>query len=207
MASTHRERDPRALILGVAERLFAEHGPAAVSLRQVGVEAGQRNNSAVQYHFGSRDGLLAAIIEERSRPIEIRRAALVDELAGDPAPPVRDLLGLFVRPLAETLADAPSYYLRFLSSVVEHDALGDVLRRTTHPHSLRLMNRQLAERVPEVSRATTERRLRWIAAIGLRQLADLEREAASGTAPDTEAVVADLLVMLEALVLAPDPEA
>nr|WP_189954437.1 helix-turn-helix domain-containing protein [Streptomyces alanosinicus] len=45
----------------VAERLFAEHGLCAVSNRQIGEAAGQRNVTAVSYHFGSRTELVRAI--------------------------------------------------------------------------------------------------------------------------------------------------
>ena len=47
---------PQRMIV-VAERLFAERGIEAVSLREVGAACGLRNNSAAQYHFGSRTGL------------------------------------------------------------------------------------------------------------------------------------------------------
>ncbi|WP_198347793.1 TetR family transcriptional regulator [Nocardia terrae] len=54
--------DARLLLINAAERLIAQHGYAALSLRQVGVVAGQRNNSAAQYHFGTKDGRLEAIM-------------------------------------------------------------------------------------------------------------------------------------------------
>ena len=41
--------------------MIAEHG-IEVPLRDVAAAAGQRNNSAVQYHFGSREGLVAAVV-------------------------------------------------------------------------------------------------------------------------------------------------
>ena len=47
----------RELIIVAAERLIAERG-VDVPLRDIAAAAGQRNNSAVQYHFGSRDGLI-----------------------------------------------------------------------------------------------------------------------------------------------------
>ena len=190
-------------MLEVAERLFAEQGLDAVSLRAVGQEAGQRNNSAAQYHFGSRQGLIEAIIETRSRPVEARRAELAARASARPDPPVRELVGLLVLPLVETLA-SPSHYLRFLARVVEQEEPG-VVPDSPSQRSLRYMHRELRARLPELSAVTFERRLRWATAIGLRTLADLEREAGSGSAPDTRVVVADLLVMLEALMLAPDP--
>src|ERR1700757_4705681 len=52
-------------LVTTAERLFAVHGIDSVSLRQICAEAGNANNSAVQYHFGSKDRLLQAIFEYR----------------------------------------------------------------------------------------------------------------------------------------------
>ena len=50
-------------LLLAAERLFAEHGLAGVSLRQISIEAGSSNNSAIRYHFGSK-----TICSTRSSP-------------------------------------------------------------------------------------------------------------------------------------------
>ena len=48
----------RQAIVEAAERLFAERGIEAVSLRDVSAAAGQRNHSAAQYHFGDRAQLV-----------------------------------------------------------------------------------------------------------------------------------------------------
>jgi AcrR family transcriptional regulator len=57
---------PSALRLVLtAERLFALRGIDGVSLRQIAVEAGSANNSAVHYHFGSKHRLIAAIFSHR----------------------------------------------------------------------------------------------------------------------------------------------
>jgi AcrR family transcriptional regulator len=50
-------------IVLAAERLFAERGLDGVSLREIGAAVGNANNSAVQYHFGSKDQLVRAIFE------------------------------------------------------------------------------------------------------------------------------------------------
>ena len=55
----------RDLLLTTAERLFAERGVDAASLRAVMGAAGT-NVAAVHYHFGSKDGLVRALIERRS---------------------------------------------------------------------------------------------------------------------------------------------
>ena len=51
-------------ILDAAERLFADEGFAATSLRQITAEAGV-NLAAVNYHFGSKESLLTAVFERR----------------------------------------------------------------------------------------------------------------------------------------------
>lgn len=59
-----------------AERLFARHGIDGVSLRQIAVASGTANNSAVHYHFGSKQGLIAAIFQHRLPQITNERRLL-----------------------------------------------------------------------------------------------------------------------------------
>jgi AcrR family transcriptional regulator len=56
---------PRAAtaLLDAAEQLFAAHGIAEVSIRQIVRASGQGNLSAAHYHFGSRDALIRALVE------------------------------------------------------------------------------------------------------------------------------------------------
>ncbi|NMM85853.1 hypothetical protein B2J88_16015 [Rhodococcus sp. SRB_17] len=52
-------------MVDVAERLLGTHGVDAMSMRDVAIIAGQRNTSAVQYHFGGRDQLLIEVFRRR----------------------------------------------------------------------------------------------------------------------------------------------
>ena len=71
--------DTKKLILDVAERLFADRGFSATSLRELTSEAGT-NVASVNYHFGSKEALLAAVLERRLRPINERRLEILDKL-------------------------------------------------------------------------------------------------------------------------------
>jgi AcrR family transcriptional regulator len=71
--------DTKDRILDTAERLFADHGFAATSLRQITAEA-EVNLAAVNYHFKSKEALLSAVIERRLGPINKRRMELLDEM-------------------------------------------------------------------------------------------------------------------------------
>lgn len=79
--------DPRATtptqLLDAAERLFAERGIDSVSIREIVRASGQANLSAAHYHFGSRDALVAALVERRLRTINALRHRRLDELAAE----------------------------------------------------------------------------------------------------------------------------
>ena len=92
--------DTKERILDVAERLFADRGFPSTSLRDLTSEAGV-NVASVNYHFGSKEALLVAVLERRLRPVNARRLALLDELersAGDKGPMLEDVLRAFIAP-------------------------------------------------------------------------------------------------------------
>lgn len=72
------ERTRTALILA-AERLFGDFGIDAVGLRAVSLAAHQKNNNVVQYHFGSKLGLLDAILELREGQLQPQRQAMLEQ--------------------------------------------------------------------------------------------------------------------------------
>lgn len=74
-----RNSTPLALI-EAAERLFGTHGIEGVSLRQIRVEAGAANNSAITYHFKEREDLVQAIWEYRLPILDAERQVFLDEL-------------------------------------------------------------------------------------------------------------------------------
>ena len=64
-------------IIEAAEKLFSEKGFDNVSTREIAREAGQKNHSAMHYHFGSMDQLVKAIFDYRMIPVdELRKACL-----------------------------------------------------------------------------------------------------------------------------------
>ncbi|NUR83792.1 MAG: helix-turn-helix transcriptional regulator [Nonomuraea sp.] len=113
----------RRAIMRAAERLYAEEGFAGVSVRRVGEAAGQRNKSAVQYHFASREDLVAAVLAEHAAAIEAHRLALVTwPLA---RLPVGELVRCVVAPRVRHHVElgSPSWYGRFLAQVVVEPSL------------------------------------------------------------------------------------
>lgn len=96
--------DLRTRLVAAAEQLFFERGLDGVSLREINAAAGARNASAVQYHLGGRDGVIAAVLEKHAPEVEARRHALLD--AAQDEPELRAVVAAYVRPLAVKLGDA-----------------------------------------------------------------------------------------------------
>ena len=65
----------RQAIIDAAEVLFAREDPDAVTVATITKEAGQRNQAAVHYHFGGRDGLLSAIVDQHHDRLDAVRFA------------------------------------------------------------------------------------------------------------------------------------
>ncbi|MGD6749697.1 TetR/AcrR family transcriptional regulator [Streptomyces sp. BH105] len=111
-------------IVLAAEHLFAEHGLDGTSLRQISAAAGNGNNTAVQYHFGSKERLVQAIFEYRLPGLNARREALLDERRpGD----IRSWVECHVVPVLEQGEREGSHYLSFVAKLQQHgrrDVLG-----------------------------------------------------------------------------------
>lgn len=123
-----RGDDARSALIETAERLFAERGVEAVSLRDVSAAAGQRNHSAAQYHFGDRAGLIAAVYEARMSVVNERRLGLLAQLdQRETCADLPALVEVFVAPLVGVVAETAGWYGRFVAQL-RWDAFGaDVL--------------------------------------------------------------------------------
>ncbi|MDN3029150.1 TetR family transcriptional regulator [Streptomyces sp. S.PB5] len=145
----------RELILTAAERLFAERGVNSVSNRQVSEAAGQGNNAAVGYHFGTKADLVRAIARKHAERIEEIRARMLAQL-GDSAD-LRDWVDCLVRPVPEHLAalEGPTWFARFCAQVMTDPVLHQImLEESLASPSLRRivdgLHRCLPELPPEV---------------------------------------------------------
>ncbi len=82
-------------LLDVAEQRFLAEG-LGVSVRDITDAAGQ-NGAAIHYHFGSRDGLIGAVIARRAGDLATRRRAALEVLRSRAtAPTIRDVMRALV---------------------------------------------------------------------------------------------------------------
>lgn len=122
-APPDEESSTRSALLRAAEQLFAERGIHAVSNRLISEAAGQGNNAAVNYHFGSKEELLRALVRAHTREIDAVRTSLVATLT-EPTT-LRDWAECAVRSVTTHISSkgVPSWYARFLAQVVADPAL------------------------------------------------------------------------------------
>ncbi len=117
--TTAVKRDTRTHLILAAEKLFGDRGIHGVTLKEINVAAGQRNESALHYHFGSKSALVA-IMKHRVKAIDARRIAALDKLQqeggeGD----LRPLLKASFMPMVELLGSEDGVrFIRFLAQVL-----------------------------------------------------------------------------------------
>ncbi len=120
-----RSEATQAAMMRAAEKLIAERGVENVSIRDIVSAAGQKNESALQYHFKNFAGLLRAIHAERAEETQSRRSTLITTLLETTAEPsLRDICMLMVRPSFE-LAQHDAAYRRYVKAFGHELVLAD----------------------------------------------------------------------------------
>jgi AcrR family transcriptional regulator len=199
--------ETREFILATAERLFAEQGVAAVSNRQVSEAAGQANNFAVGYHFGTKADLVLAIVRRHAPAIEQRRAEMLVAIKG--SSDLRDWVGCLVRPLTDHLASlgSPSWYARFIAQVTIDPAFRRmVVDETVASASMQETIEGLNRCMPVLPEDVREERGDMSRQLIVHMCAERERALQAGTATPRatwEAAAVGLVDALVGLWLAP----
>jgi AcrR family transcriptional regulator len=199
-ATATRVEDTRTRLLNAAERLFAERGVDAVSLREITRESGARNAIALQYHFEDRDGVLRAIFDKHMPEIEARRHGMLDEYEARGEHDLRALASALVRPLAAKLGD-PDGGLPFLQIYAE------LIERPREPVPLTAKNgtdslsrwRLLVEPMLDEEAARLHRRFTAI----LHTAQELGRRARSRPRADDRLFTSYLIDVVAAILAAP----
>ena len=202
--------DTRRRLVDAATRVFAEQGVDGASLLEVARRAGQRNRGAVHYHFGSRDGLLVAVLEQYTGFLAEREGELLTRAARTPETELAPVLEAVVRPAVE-LAETGwrgRCYLVVVAELAESDQaaldpeVAAALARTGGYEVYDLLTR----RMPELPEPVLTERLSLLTGFILRSVADRARavERGQGRAQlDTATFTANLVAMAAGMVAAP----
>jgi AcrR family transcriptional regulator len=202
----------REKLIDEAARAFAEHGVYGASLIDITRRAGQRNRGALHYHFGSRRGVLCAVLERHVDFLARREGELLEIALTKPDDDVKSVVEAIVRPATE-LAESGwrgRCFLMILSELVEEDpsgldpAVADALARTGGYAVYDL----LAARMAPVSAAVRNERFALATGFILHAVADrarvLSRRGRRGRPQlEHDAFVENLVTMVAAGMSAP----
>lgn len=191
-----------------AEHLFARHGIDGTQIREINRLAGQRNPSAVHYHFGSKEGLVREILVRHQMVVEVEVGRRLDELTTrEGKASARDVIEAVARPLCREL-ETPSGrdFLRIVPPFISQ--LDTNLRRgVTSPatsESARVL-RLLEARIGHLGEAPRRERLVAYNLVLTNLIAERARQLEEGEpiSLDAEQFLAHLLDVTEAVINAP----
>lgn len=153
-----RGKSTRELILATAERLYAQHGISAVSLRDIASAAGQKNNGAVHYHFGGKDNLVKEIVLYRIESIKaIAMKHAPKSISGEKPPQVADYVSAFVLPFESSIRD-DNYYIPFLSRCISEEGGISNLMKAAASTGLDELKMGLGKALPDYPQSTIDER-------------------------------------------------
>jgi AcrR family transcriptional regulator len=169
----------REKLVDEAARAFAADGVFTASLIEITRRAGQRNRGALHYHFGSRNGVICAVLERHVDFLAQREGELLEIALASPEDDVASVVEAIVRPATE-LAESGwrgRCFLVILAELIEEDPasldpnVSDMLARTGGYAVYDL----LAERMADVSGEVRAERFALATAFILRAVADRAR--------------------------------
>ena len=206
--SAERSAATREHMLNIAEAIFAERGIDSVSMRQLALEMGQANNSAIQYHFGGKAGLLREIIRRRVEAFEPRRQELLTQVkaagkCGDP----RTLFEVIYLPIVEAVDEngRHSYAALLLQFMTRSQyELGSPHPGWAADSAAAQAAILLLDLTPVVSKPQGERRIARISGFFLNALVERDMAVRHGRPDESQGLfLTELFSMMAAALCAP----
>ena len=192
-------KDTRAALINAAERLFAEKGVGTVSARDIARAAAARNESAVQYHFGSVDSLIRAVISDRARQIDEARLATLAELdaAGDGTNMLK-LIEAAIAPVMRACDDENGQlFMLFLVQLTADPRFNiEEIVADAIPDSISILTDRIRTLLHHLPSETRDRRMRMMSIIGINIAADHARLLKHGRAPNIDQAIEEAVVSM-----------
>ena len=161
-------------ILGAAEELFAQHGFAGTSLRQVTSRA-DVNIAAVNYHFGSKENLVNEVFRRRKDEMSAHRLAAMKTALEQHPGELEPILAAFVEPALAIAQDrhGGAAFVRVVARAYaeKNDSLRKFLS-DHYGHVLRDFAKAIAACVPALSKEELYWRLDFLAGALTYAMAD-----------------------------------
>jgi len=161
-------------ILGAAEDLFAQYGFAGTSLRQVTQHA-DVNIAAVNYHFGSKENLVAEVFRRRLDELSEKRLTTLRAALTEQPGQLEPILAAFIEPaLALTLdRHGGSAFVRVLARAYaeKNERLRKFLS-DNYGHVMREFSKAIAGCLPDLGKEELHWRLDFVAGALTYAMAD-----------------------------------
>ena len=167
----------REALVRAAERLFGLRGLEAVSVNEITREAGQKNKSALSYHFGSREALIQAVLDRHALQVTAERERLLDVLEATGDITLRGVVEALVLPLAALLDDADGgvAYLRINAELLGHPELHLFRLRPSNTRKGDRLMQALAPLVSALPPAREKMRMQLVGSLLFHALAEQAR--------------------------------
>ncbi|MFK8049774.1 MAG: TetR/AcrR family transcriptional regulator [Halioglobus sp.] len=212
-SSKHETRSAktRESFIRAAQELYALRSIDAVSLNEITAAAGQKNRNALQYHFGSKDRLLQAIIDTHAGPVQELRSSYVEQAKQSNWSAAEAAARVLVMPLADYIQSNKDgiHYVKILSQLA---AVNSEIINPTNPSKISFvnvpaLNTLLTEAVSHLPKIEAQRRLFFVVSITFHSIADIFRADETGTEEsifhDRKAMFEQVVGVIEALISAP----
>lgn len=178
-------QDTKAELLRSAERLIAEKGLGAVSVKMITTDAGARNPSAVHYHFGSIESLIEEVFAKRYREIEAERAVRLERVTErDPQARLVALVEAAIGPFLEAcLEEYGRVYARFCLQFVSDPRFDYAkLIMDAGAQTFVRLSEEIIACLPQIPLEKLEPRMRQSFVIAMVQAVSFARAVEAGTA-------------------------
>lgn len=186
-------------LIRAAERLFAENGLGAVSVRDITRAAGARNESALHYHFGSKEALIRAVFADRISGIDSQRLQLLAELdrQGQDQDVTRLMVATVAPMLEACMEEGGRLYATFLMQIAADPRFDvDRLMEDLAPEGVRDVRQRLQAILPDMPATTLAFRQRLLASLIIAIMADFAREVEADTAQPLDIAIAEAAASL-----------
>lgn len=198
-------RDTRARLLDAAEESFAREGINGTATQEITRRAGQRNTSALHYYFGSRAGLLDAVLARHLADVEVLRSTMADGLVerratGD----LKALVQALVLPLGSKLGSRSGRnYLLILQQTIGMVAFQSP--PSGSPDSLKRLLGWLSRALDHLPNAVAAARLRFAvtAMVGAMATRVADTDATAKPLLDDRSFLDNLVEMLSGAMVQP----
>lgn len=202
-----RSAQTRERFIRAAQKLFAERSLDAVSLNEITTAAGQKNRNALQYHFGSRSGLIQAILDHHGERVATLRTRYIEGHDLDAWSAAEAAARVLVMPLGEYLQDNPEglYYVRMLSQLAALNSpyTNPAANSDISFRQVPALEELLAKALAHLGRTEARRRLFLVITINFHGIADLFRTFPEAGQRQQTAMLEQVVCAITSLLEAP----